>query len=372
MRKLSPFGNRIEKKRGRVAFRICRAVMAVVCLLLGCTCILSCGEHGKEYYDVGVRSSSSHLYLATEDDAALAVCGGNVVSCGKRSLEVMKTDGERVAYRQISMKQPRVVSAGLFFLVYDENGYTYQLYKRGECLWEKTSDYPIFFADIAQNGSFALVTRTEDTVTAACLFNADGGLMNRFLRKDYIVDCRLSSDGRKILLLSVDTLDGVSCANVMLAQTGRARVLFETSVPDAFPLGACIMRNGKTVVSCNDGIRTYSPRGKLRHTETVDLNRSDAICRNGYGTFVLTDGVLTVFGTNGRKTETFAVEDGANGMIPAGKSVFLLYGTKIVKVTWKKGTVCEKKVDGFYSNVVAMDEKKLLIRYGAELVSVTF
>jgi hypothetical protein len=117
--------------------------------------------HDTITYNVG-NSQSFALYKE-----GLAVAS-------REGFSIFSAGGREIFSANHSYGNPALASSDKYVLLYDIGGKSYALYNSFTALDSRTLDYPIYGASIAQNGTFALLTRSDRYDSVVSVYKSNG------------------------------------------------------------------------------------------------------------------------------------------------------------------------------------------------------
>lgn len=237
-----------------------------------------------------------------------------------------------------SFTDPHIVCSDSTALIFDRGKTGYSVYNSFIAVHSEVLEFPIVNADMANDGSFCIVTRSADYGSAVRVYNRAYELEMVYYKNDYTVSARLSEDGKMLAVLSLDSSEGESRVSLNILKVGNDKVYSSTQLVGVMPYDVRFLSNDRVAVIGNKSTSVYD----------IDCDRISLIeypGRLSYMSF-FADEMALVFtkeGQSERSTVSCFDKNGAikhsssfNGYITdmaLGKGeIFLLCDSRIVKV----------------------------------------
>ena len=218
----------------------------------------------KDFSGAVDSDGSRYETLSYESDSrqnfALYRGGGATVSPSRMS--VFTSTGRRTLNTTVSYSSPYMVSSNRYILVYDTSGTTFALYNSFAKIHTETLDYPVTDACLAEDGSFAIVTRSADSRSVIILYDRDFEREIE-IRADYhVFDIALDRDRNLLSVLSFDAGDGTGRTTLSVWDLNEKQreenfedKLSETQWDGEFPLACGFLEGRQFAVLTNRHVR---------------------------------------------------------------------------------------------------------------------
>lgn len=311
----------------------------------------------KDFSGAVDSDSSRYETLSYESDSRqnFALYRGGVATVSPSRLSVFTSTGRRTLNTTVSYSSPYMISSNRYILVYDTSGTNFALYNSFAKIHTETLDYPVTDACLAEDGSFAIVTRSADSRSVIIVYDRDFDREIE-IRADYhVFDLSLDRDRNLLSILSYEVGDGTGRTtlsvwdlNDMKKEEKMAQVEWDGEFPlacgflegrkfavltnrrvrilnDDFSLeeisddyfggnitGYSLNDQGVAVavtVSSQNQIFAFDKSGNLLYNETVSFNVSDIAVYDSYLFFQTEDGISRL-DTKRKTTEHLTSGDG--------------------------------------------------------------
>lgn len=193
--------------------------------------------------DIGFSSPSLGLdasSLSFDYDTSLRadLYHSDLVLLRRSLLEVYSFSGSRSLSQEVAFSSPALVTGDKYMLAYDIGGTKLGIYNSFSELYTETFDYKIACADLAHDGTFAVVTGEKGYHSALYVYNNEFSRIFRYATADRVVyDVALCQENPHLVALaSVSAADGDYLTEVHLFDTARAEVKEQFSFVSEMPL----------------------------------------------------------------------------------------------------------------------------------------
>jgi hypothetical protein len=125
------------------------------------------------------------------------------------------------------------------------------------------TEYPITGAAVSDSGMYALISSASDANSAVYLYNNRFALINIYKKGGNVLDAAISSDGRRIALLTATPNEGGVRTSVMLAEPGKGTAIAENVIAFSVGLQCEFTSAGKLVALTSSGVAYLSANGTI-------------------------------------------------------------------------------------------------------------
>lgn len=262
-------------------------------------------------------------YAAYREYLAVATTGG---------MRLYDHRGNIALDEPTKMTCPTLCSGEDYILVYDREGKNYLVCNSVTSLYEGNEDYPIYMADIANDGSYAIMTGSSSYLSVIKVYNRSFKLKKELKVERLPLSLSISPDGGKLMFLSCTAgKKGLPEGHVTLYELGEKTETGYDLRFDEVPLFGAIGKDGGATVLFADCVRFFDKSG----TETGSVSFEEGIPAlfaedsERLAVALETDKVLSeyrilVFDTgNGTEYDSFDCKGRIEKLFAAEDSVFL-------------------------------------------------
>ncbi|MBQ3077950.1 MAG: hypothetical protein IJC43_08840 [Clostridia bacterium] len=209
----------------------------------------------------------------TSGDLAIAGMDDCLVLLTERTFSLYRADGSRRYHADLAVASPALVTNDHYALAFDLGGTTASLVRGGSRTCTITTESPILAADVAENGTFALVLTPDDALATVEVYSRAGELRYRFVSSSsYISAVALSDDGREAAIGGFAVEQAAFRGVLRFLDLTKEEPVAEISLPDELILGMRQSGGHLTVVT-DTGLHGYSLTGELQHSAGYGENR---------------------------------------------------------------------------------------------------
>lgn len=216
-------------------------------------------EEAVERFTVDLDTNGTLVWGASRD---------NLVLCSGSALAVYRQDGSEKMSETVSLANPAIVTADRYALVYDRGGVNAYLTGGSALSSAIQSAGTILTGDVAENGSFALVSTSSEALSVVEVYSRHGKLRYRFVSSSsYVSGVALSDDGRQLAIAGFAVEQANLGGVLRFLDTSSEQPTAEVSLPDELILD--VGQVGDTLMVLTDtALRTYHLKTGELQSET--------------------------------------------------------------------------------------------------------
>lgn len=178
---------------------------------------------------------------------------GRIAAVSSTSFSLYGSAGSVDISDEISYAAPRIDTGEKYAMIFDADGDRYSLYTGVACVLSFTADSHIEDGCVSDSGSYALMTRSEDSKFLITVYDAGFRAVTKYYKDKYVVDIALDKKGEEIAIASADvTSSDISC-EIMLGRVG-AEDSKTVVLPSLMPLYCRYAENGTLIVLCDSAV----------------------------------------------------------------------------------------------------------------------
>lgn len=213
-----------------------------------------------ERVDIFTHDSVSY---ATDEQQSFTLYRKGLAVAGNTGVTIFSATGRQLVSHVIQYNDPVAVGSGKYLLVYERGGKQYSLYNANTQMHAGETEYPITGAAVSDSGMYALISSASDANSAVYLYNNRFALINIYKKGGNVLDAAISSDGRRIALLTVTLNEGGVLTSVMLAEPGKGTAIAENVIASSVGLQCEFTSAGKLVALTSSGVAYLSANGAI-------------------------------------------------------------------------------------------------------------
>ena len=311
--------------------------------------------------DIGASTQTAHAeadrlnYPISAGKADFAPDRGGLVSVGTEVVTAMSGAGRETLSLNVEYADPQVRTSDKYFLTFGRGETSYALYNAFVQVHKEITEFPVYDAAVADNGTFAVLTRSR-THTSEILVYGEDMEEPMFIsrRVGYVTGMALAADGSCLAVVSVEDESGVLQTKISLIRIGN-HITEESVVFDGAVGTLCgfttndrlaVLLSDRLLVLKQDATITseVSLAGKTLVQGTISGGNVAIVCRDDTD---LSTEYLATFDHNGRKLAEVALDashplrvaGGADDMACGGGTLYVRAGDTLLWMDINRLTV---------------------------------
>ncbi len=341
----------------------------------------------KDIDIIGFASNNdfSAIIFSGGSDSKFAVYRDGLAVVNSENISIYNSNGVSSLNKTNRFYNPKLLTSDKYMLVYDSGNATcsYSIFNSfSEVKKEGNSsnlDYPITSAAISDEGSYLIITHSEDFKGVLLLYDKDFNLINEIKKDKYILSAAITSNGKEVAVASVCDEEGSSVTEIMLFKAGSNSVAASVNVMDAIPMSIKYLLNGDIAVMFTDAIRIYSPsleeKGFISFGSRLSLHAEigdEIFCIVNNKTLIGNEKDIVICGSDGN----VIYNSDQNGELLKiriyEKTVYLLFENKVVKIDTEKKTEIETECESNAIDIVFTSSGEPILCYSGKAMNIKF
>jgi hypothetical protein len=179
-----------------------------------------------------------------------------------------------------------MVSSGRYLLTYDLGGNEYALYNSFSSIYEGKTDAPVRSAAISDAGYYCIISDGSIYASDVVLYDDMFRPVNTLHLKEYAVCAAICSDGRQMVVASVNAKDGTLTTELALCQSGKEQ--YETvSIADCYPISIHYTEENVLMLYSTMGLHCLNLQGEILSYLPVDMNTVQSVSLSSQGCLII-------------------------------------------------------------------------------------
>jgi WD40 repeat protein len=215
---------------------------------------------------------------------------------------------------------------------------------------------------MADDGSFCIVTKSENYSSAVRVYNKKFALESEYSRNDRVISAEISPDGKKIAVLSLDASSGDSLATLTVLERGKDKTRASISLKGVLPYCAKFVSNDRIALVGSDYTAVYDldcrEKTKTEYSKQVaKISASDG----GYAILFEDNSMdssftLSVFGENGNKVSDHKLEGYVSDIALYENYVYVLMDGEVLRIDTLFGNTSRATHSAENAKLVVFDD----------------
>ena len=281
---------------------------------------------------------------------------GGIASVSPSKISIFTATGRRTLNATSEFSSPYAVSSDKYVMFYDMSGNTFSIYNSFSKLYTETLDDQIKCACLADDGSFAVVTRTSSgtwntrvyTNKFKLKYEIDTPVSNDRLTSNYIFGIAMDSDRQKLALLSYDLGNGMGRTTLSVYDiSGNEKIEgqlleYRLEYGGEFPLKCGFIGKDAFAMITDGRIRIYDKNFEVteKSFDFIDGNLTGFhLSENGVAVSAISDTkcMILAYGSNGEKIYDSSASYNVKDISVYGKFIFLQTDHGITRINSGSG-----------------------------------
>ena len=199
--------------------------------------------------------TTQKIHYPTSDSKALDLFAGDFVSAGTGGVSLYDTHGNTVLEIDDTFSNPVFTIGKKYGLCYDLSGYSYIVFNTFSKLKGEELDFPISDAVMADNGSYAILTKNREYRTVINIYDSDYDLISRVYKDKFTFDIDLSQ--KQLLYVTAEALDSSYLTEVNVLNIKSESEIRVVSLYNEFPLAVKFIGDSIAVIT-DKALRFYN------------------------------------------------------------------------------------------------------------------
>ena len=341
--------NCTEESKISLGFGIARScAITLLCIFLAVTLLFGGRiiSYESVYYmfkDIAYISSfnesrpTSLNYSRPVSNQSFDTFKNGLAVAGDSEIKFFTSTGRMTLTEGSEFSNPKLTCSDNYALIYDQGRHSFSVYNSFISVYSETLKYPISSADMAKDGSFCIVTRSEGYGSVVRIYDKDFSLEAEYSKNDYVVSAELSDDGRHLCVLSFDASSGESVARLSILRRGSEKLRASAVIYGVKPYFASFLSGDRIVAVCDRSATVYDLGGNVKNTFAYPGTLTHLSLTDG-GIALLFDGgsvkpesLLVILDQNGNLKRSEQILGIVGDMACRGNYVYLLCEDEAVR-----------------------------------------
>ncbi len=300
-------------------------------------------------------------------DQSFALYRGGLAVVSRSNVSAFTATGRRTLNSNSAYSKPFALSSDKYLLIYDIGEGNMDIYNSFAKVYSEKLNYPISGACFSKEGSFAVITRSEEYESEIIVYDKNFKKLINYRKGSFALDVAISPDGRTLGAVYVDTDNGLVCTKLVFYDLKKNEKIDELLYSGEFPLACSFLDGGGFAVITDSTVRVFD---KLLDESTQSDNYfagavSALWCDNQYAAVAVNDGITSdtnevfVFDKNGYLVYNDIIHSDVSQLAVCDGYFFVKNASGVVRIDVD---------DGFEQRLESQDGKLLIYDGSTALV----
>ncbi len=263
---------RVRRRRRRTVFLL---LAVVVCVSVAYLVTSNQFVRGLLYHDLN-RKGAVNIPVDGSFITDYQVFDGHVLSCSKNGVKAYSLNGSadwettmsNLSTQMLSFGNPVLRTGKDHCLVYDKGGKDLLKFQHRSVSSLISTDQPILFAKLFDNGYIAVVTEDSGSKEQVGIYDKNGQqIFIWHSGEENILDAALSSNGQTLVISALDTGDGKLMNHLMFFNLSQPEPYAGASKENVLMTNLKFYHGNKNIVAISDtGVLHFNQKGDTIHS----------------------------------------------------------------------------------------------------------
>ncbi len=228
-------------------------------------------------------------------DQSFALYRGGLAVVSRSNVSAFTATGRRTLNSNSAYSKPFAVSSDKYLLVYDIGDGNMEIYNSFAKVYSEKLNYPITAACFSEDGSFAVLTRSEEYESEIIVYDKNFKKLANYRKGSFATDIALSADGEELGAVYCDTDNGIVCTKIVFYDLKKHEKIEEYMYSGEFPI-ACSFLDGGGFAAITDGtVRIFDKLlGEKEEGDSYFGGTVSAVwCDNEYAAVAFNNGIIS-------------------------------------------------------------------------------
>lgn len=176
----------------------------------------------------------------------------------REKLSIFSAGGREIFSSNHSYGNPTVATSDKYVLLYDVGGKQFALYNSFSQVKSETLDYAIYGATIANDGTFAIITRSEWYNSVVSVYKTNGTTYNYSFSEGHVISVDFSQNGSEMLVLLIFANGTEMRSELRLYKVGKEDYKVADVNCGGIPYACKIFSNGNVIAVGSGGVNAFN------------------------------------------------------------------------------------------------------------------
>ncbi len=343
-------GRYAEESRISYGFGVARVIAVfLLVLLLASSLIFGSGavSYEKIYYmfkdiayikSYGEGTPHELSYSSPVRNQIYADFKNGLLVASDSELKIFNSTGRVTLSKGSDLTNPRVVCSDTSALIFDQGRSTYSIYNSFVKLYSEKTEYPISSADMAEDGSYLIVTSSKLFNSVVKIYDQNYTQCGEYRKNDIVISASMSKGGRYAAIVSLSVHSGKSIVQLDILDCKKSEVTAQFTLEGAMPYICEFLSDDRIALFTDDRFFIINKKAEALYeysypsdVEDIDINE-DGFAILYSKTDLAGDRVLGVYNSNGNLTFSRRLEGNIRDIKLGKGCVYILKSDEILRI----------------------------------------
>lgn len=183
---------------------------------------------------------------------------GGLAVASRESISIFSAGGRELLSSNHSYGNPQIATSKKRVLLYDVGGKQFSLYNSFSKISEERLEYTIYGANMAENGDFAIITKSEKYDSVVRVYKQNGKIYNYSFSSGRVCAAALSDNGKQLAVLLIYSGGSEIKSELRLYSVGKDDYKSANISFSGVPYDVSILNNGSIFVVGAQGVNVFN------------------------------------------------------------------------------------------------------------------
>ena len=321
------------------------------------------------------QSQADHIsYPISSSKADFSLYRGGIVAAGGQVVTAMSGSGRQTLSVNVAYAQPQVRTSDQYFITFGRGEQSFSVYNSFVRVKHFETEYPVYDAAVADNGYFAVLTRSRDYTSDVMIYDADMNHLATHHLNGYVTALSMNRDGDYLGILSSEAKNGEWTSTVTVIRLGKKISMNTATVMGAFGSAGGFVADNRFAVILSDRVMVFAPDATVSGEAMFEGN-APLLCAIGNGRIAVlyesaTDLNRSILHVYDKKAASVYKMDhidsthpisGAETMAFGGNALFVKAGEQLIRVSVSGDSFTAASISRDTLDILPVDGDNLLV-----------
>lgn len=248
------------------------ALVIIIFLLMGSITYDSFYYLAKDFVAANdyVNADYESISYPSGEAQSFAIYREGLAVASREGISIYSAMGRELYSASHQYGNPVLKTSSKYALLYDSGGKKYSIYNSFSKIDEKSLDYCVYDAEMADNGEYVIVTGSADYTSIAQVYDNGGRRYDYSFKSSYIAAIDISENGKQLAIALIDTEgDAISC-EIRSYRVGEDSYNSARTTFRGIPYDIAFLSNGNICAVGERGINVFDGSLKLKGELEID------------------------------------------------------------------------------------------------------
>lgn len=175
------------------------------------------------------QSQVDHLsYPVSSASSDFVLYRGGLAVAGSEEITILSGSGRQTLSVNSEYAEPCARASDKYLITFGRGETGFAVYNSFVRVYAERTDFPIYEATVADNGYFAVVTRSRDYTSEVIVYDSDMEKLANYHLNGYVMSLDINAEGTNLGVVSAEAVGGVWETKITIIRLGN-RITYETA-----------------------------------------------------------------------------------------------------------------------------------------------